>query len=150
MKTDIELAWLKATADERQAFIEFFADDIRELLPAYDDRDKPDDLITYEQDDGDDEEKDPVELPCIVDPQESIEIGDDDDEYFHAAARGVERRAGGKRVPSAPSSKDDIERMTKEFLKRGGQIMKVRRGAAGLQPPPKRVPAWRKIAGKGV
>ena len=149
MQTDLELAWHKATPNERQAFIEFFADDIRELLPAYDDRDNPDDLITYEPDVGDDEEKDPVDLPCIVDPQESLEIGDDDDEDFHAAARGVERRAGGKRVTAAPS-KDDLQRMTQEFLSRGGQITKVRPGSSGLQPPPKRVAAWRKIAGKGA
>ena len=59
MKTNIETAWLKSTAGERQDFIELYADDIREMLPRYNDRDEPEteELIGHERsDDGGDDE----------------------------------------------------------------------------------------------
>lgn len=157
MKTDLETAWCKATSDERQSFVELFSDDIREMLPTYDDRDRPetDELIGHGQDDdgGDDETLDAPELPSVLDTNDSDDDGDfavADDEDFREATRGIKRRAGGKRVPAAPRSPGEIERMTAEFLARGGQVTKVRRGVTGLQPPKQRTPAWRKIASKGA
>lgn len=160
MKPDVELAWLKATPNERADFVESYSDDIRELLPLYFDRDKPEEeLVGHGQDDdgGDDETLDPAELPVVLD---TYSTGDDDgdfaadhDEDFRAAKRGFDRRASGKRVPAAPRSAAEIERMTKEFLERGGEITRVKRGVSGVQPPPRRVAAWRQkkvSSNKGV
>lgn len=149
MKGNLETAWLRSTAGERQDFIELYADDIRELLPRYNDHDDPEtEELLVQGDDGDDEALDAPELPAVLDTNDSDD--DDgafpaaDDEDFHGATRGNRGHATGKRVTAAPRSAAEIERLTAEFIARGGQIAKVRPGISRLQPAKPRAPAWRR------